>query len=401
MAEVPPAPHTPAAVAEAYFAALTSRDVEAMLACWAPGGREAIRGQVDTTAPDGVRAYFTELFAAVPDLGFRVLATTVEGERAVVRWELEGTFAGAPFGGIAATGRRIALEGMDELTIRDGLIQGNNAYTDSLGFARQVGLLPAKDSPADLRVLKAFNAKTRLASRLEASDAEAVADGVWRVRGGAPKKTFNVYLVEDEGGVLAFDAGIRQMTHGIRAAAARLGGLRRVVLGHAHADHRGAAAELAVPTWCHEADRADAEGDGGAHYFELGKLPFHGRLAFGKLLPYWDGGPVPITETLAEGDQVAGFEVVHIPGHAPGMVALWRPADRVALTTDCFYTVDPLTTIPGPPRVPHAAFNQDTEGARASIRKVAALAPAICWPGHAEAVRGDVADALETAAATT
>jgi len=41
-----------AAVAERYFAALADRDVEAMVALWAPGGREFIRGQVDTTAPD-------------------------------------------------------------------------------------------------------------------------------------------------------------------------------------------------------------------------------------------------------------------------------------------------------------------------------------------------------------
>ncbi|MBA2348736.1 MAG: ester cyclase [Solirubrobacterales bacterium] len=396
-----PKPPTPAKVAAAYFAALAARDVEAMVACWAPGGRELIRGQVDTTAPDGVRAYFTALFAAFPDLEFRVVATTVQKERAVVRWELSGTFAGAPFGGIEPTGARLELEGMDELTITDGLIQENNAFTDGMTFARQIGMLPAEGSPADQRVLKAFNAKSRLASRLQASGAEHVADGVWRVRGGMPKKTMNVYLVRDGDGVLAFDAGIRQMGRGIATAAAQLGGLTRIVLGHAHADHRGAAAELAVPTFCHADDQADAEGDGGAHYFDLSKLRFYGRAAFGRLLPFWDGGPVPITGTLAEGDDVAGFSVVHLPGHAPGLIALWRGEDRLALTSDCFYTVDPQTTIYGPPRVPLAAFNQDTEQARASIRKLAGYAPAAAWPGHAEPLTGDVAAALEQAAATT
>ncbi len=390
-----------AAVADAYFTAITARDVEGMVACWAPGGRENIRGQVDTTAPDGVREYFTGLFAAVPDLDFRVLAKTVEEERAVVRWELFGTFSGAAFGGVEPTGARIHLEGMDELTIRDGLIQENNAFSDAMTFARQIGMLPAEGTKADQRILKAFNAKSRLAARLECTGAEAVADGVWRVRGGIPKRSMNVYLVEDEGGVLAFDAGIKQMALGITLAAGRLGGLTRVVLGHAHADHRGSAAELGVPVLCHEADRADAEGDGGMHYFSLGTLPPHGRFAFGKLLPYWDAGPVQIADTVAEGDTVAGFEVVHLPGHAPGMMALLRRADGVALTSDCFYTVDPLTTVQGPPRLPHQAFNQDTEEARASIRKLATHAPAICWPGHAEALRGDVADQLETAAATT
>lgn len=396
-----PKPPTSAKVAAAYFAALARRDVEAMVACWAPGGREHIRGQVDTTAPEGVRDYFTGLFAAFPDLAFRVVATTVQKERAVVRWELEGTFAGAAFGGIEPTGARVRLEGLDELTVRDGLIQENNAFADGMTFARQIGMLPAEGSPADQRVLKAFNAKSRLASRLEASGAEDVADGVWRVRGGMPKKTMNVYLVRDGDGVLAFDAGIRQMSRGIATAAAQLGGLTRIVLGHAHADHRGAAAELAVPTFCHPDDRDDAEGDGGAHYFDLSKLRLYGRVAFGRLLPFWDGGPVPIAGTLSEGDDVAGFSVVHLPGHAPGLIALWRGGDRLALTSDCFYTVDPQTTIYGPPRVPLAAFNQDTEQARASIRKLAAFGPAAAWPGHAEPLTDDVAAALEQAAATT
>jgi hypothetical protein len=41
--------------------------------------------------------------------------------------------------------------------------------------------------------------------------------------------------------VTVFDAGISDMTLGLRRAAARLGGVKRVVLGHADCDHRGAA----------------------------------------------------------------------------------------------------------------------------------------------------------------
>jgi glyoxylase-like metal-dependent hydrolase (beta-lactamase superfamily II)/predicted ester cyclase len=403
------APAGPEAVAAAYFAALAARDVDAMVACWAPGGHEHIRGQVDTTAPEGVRAYFTQLFAAIPDLRLEVMATTVAGERAVVRWTMAGTFAGGPFGGIEATGARIALEGMDELTVRGGQIVANNAFTDSMSFARQIGMLPAEGSPADRRVLQAFNAKSRASARLATGGAEPVADGVWRVRGGFPGKTMNVYLVRDTqvappggrvgDGVLCFDAGVSAMTRGIARAAANLGGLTRVVLGHGHQDHRGAAPGLGVPVLCHPAERAFAEGDGGFSSFDLSRLNPVGRAMFRLLLPLWDGGPVAIAGTVEEGDDVAGFRVVHLPGHAPGLIGLWRVADRVALTTDCFYTLDPLTGRHGAARVPHAAFNVDTEQARASIRKLAALAPAAAWPGHAEPVRGDVRATLEAAAA--
>ena len=32
----------------------------------------------------------------------------------------------------------------------------------------------------------------------------------------------------------------------------------------------------------------------------------------------WDGGPVQISGTVSEGDEIAGFRVIHLPGHAPG-----------------------------------------------------------------------------------
>src|SRR5258705_810491 len=73
-------------VAKSYFDAIARRDIDAMVELWRPGGREFIRGQVDTTAPDGVRAFFTELFAAVPDFDLQVQDMVVEKERAPVPW---------------------------------------------------------------------------------------------------------------------------------------------------------------------------------------------------------------------------------------------------------------------------------------------------------------------------
>src|SRR5215213_5418106 len=73
---------------------------------------------------------------------------------------------------------------------------------------------------------------------------EPIARGVWLMRGGLPKRTMNVYLLEDDGGVTVFDAGIKEMAEPLRGVAERMGGLERVVLGHSHSDHRGAAAGL-------------------------------------------------------------------------------------------------------------------------------------------------------------
>lgn len=104
-----------------------------------------------------------------------------------------------------------------------------------------------------------------------------------------------------------------------------------------------------------------------------------------------------IAGTVEEGDDVAGFKVVHLPGHAPGLIALWRESDRLALTTDCFYTVD-MWGRGSAPHLPEATYNFDTDEARASMRKLAALEPAAAWPGHAKPVTGDVRGQLERAA---
>ena len=389
-------------VATRYFEALARRDLDAAAACWAPDGVDNVVGQVEARGPDGVRAYFGELFAAVPDFTIAVETIVAEGDRAAVRWDAAGTFAGeSAYQGIAPTGGRVAISGLDLMQVRDGLIVRNDAFPDGLGFARQVGMLPPQGSGAEAGFQRAFNAKTRAGRRLAGAPAEPVAEGVWRVRGGVPR-AMNVYLIEDDGGgVTVFDAGIKAMTTAIATAGSALGGINRVVLSHGHPDHRGAAPGLGAPVFCHPDDRADAEGDGGRHYFDPSKLRAYARPVYPHLLDFWDGGPVEISGVVREGEDVSGFRVVPIPGHAPGMIALFRERDGLALSADCFYTLDVQTGLHGPPRVPLAAFNLDTEQARAAIRALAELTPSAAWPGHAEPLTGDVAAQLERAAATT
>ena len=137
----------------------------------------------------------------------------------------------------------------------------------------------------------------------------------------------------------------------IASAASALGGINRIVLGHSHVDHRGAAPELRAPVFCHADDRAQAEGDGGLDYVDFDKLRAYARPFYRRILRVWDGGPVTIAGTIAEGDDVSGFRAVHIPGHSPGMIALFRERDGLMLSTDLVYTLDVQT---GPPSPPHA-----------------------------------------------
>ena len=385
-------------VARGYLAAINAHDIDAACSFWADGGRETIHGQVDTIAPDGVREHFTMLWAAVPDLAFEELSCTAEADRCTIRSRLTGTFAGTGrFQGAVPNGASIDVEVADNFVVADGKLVANDAYVDSMTVARQIGLLPPDGSSAQTALTRAINVRTKAASRT-VSDLEKAAEGVWRLRGGFPAKDFNVYFLEEADGVTVFDAGISAMTKAVAAAGARLGGIKRVVLGHAHVDHRGVAPGLGAPVLCHPADRADAEGDGGLHYFHYDRLNQLARRAYPRLLRMWDGGPVTIADTVDEGDEIAGFRVVHLPGHAPGMIALWRESDRVALTTDAFYLLDVQTGRPKPAQLPHDAFNFDSDAARASLRKLAALEPAICWPGHLGPLTGDVRGQLERAA---
>ncbi|HVA19898.1 MAG TPA: ester cyclase, partial [Solirubrobacteraceae bacterium] len=228
-------------VTRRYFEAIGAHDLDAAVAMWAQGGRENVRGQVDVTAPEGVRSFIGDLLGALPNLHVEILSTTTEDDRCALQWRFTGTFAGPrSFNGIAPTGDHIELEGVDVLQVRDGLIQSNDAFTDTMAVPRQIGMLPALHSPAEQRLMSAFNVKTRVRAGLAGGEAEMVATGVWVVQGGPGR--CNVFLIEnigDEGGVTMFDAGARTMTRAVASAGAKLGGIKRIVLSHAHTDHRG------------------------------------------------------------------------------------------------------------------------------------------------------------------
>jgi glyoxylase-like metal-dependent hydrolase (beta-lactamase superfamily II) len=232
---------------------------------------------------------------------------------------------------------------------------------------------------------------------------EPAADGLWLIRGGFPRRISNVYMIEDAGGVTLFDSGFKAMAPALAKAAEPFGGIKRVVLGHAHEDHRGAAPRLGAPIWCHADERSYAEHENKPHtdYYDFSAIPSPlVRAGFRLALPWFDGGPCVIDRALSEGDEVAGFRVVSLPGHSPGQIGLWREADRLALTTDCFYTLNPMKiTLPfGPPVCTHVAFDHDHERALASLVKLAGMEPAQAWPGHARPVIGDVGKQLRAAA---
>lgn len=173
---MPAKPPSAKQVATAYFEAIANRDLDAMEACWAPGSRDVLYGMADLRVPGSFREYFDGLFTAFPDFAMTVVDMVAYGDKAAVRWAATGTFTGpGKFEGLVATGAAIELEGLDLLTIRDGLIRENHAYTNATEMARQIGAMPPAGSLGERAMLGAVNARTaaialvrRLAARRSA-----------------------------------------------------------------------------------------------------------------------------------------------------------------------------------------------------------------------------------------
>jgi hydroxyacylglutathione hydrolase len=195
---------------------------------------------------------------------------------------------------------------------------------------------------------------------------------------GFPPFAINVYLI---GGVLV-DAGTR---HAAKRILRQLNGrtMTAHVLTHAHPDHQGASHEvcetLRIPLWCGERD-ADAMQDGRI----MERQPKHPiNTLIGWVMP----GPAhPIARRLREGDEVAGFQVLDVPGHSAGHIALWREDDRTLICGDVFTNIDTLTGIPGL-HEPKPFFTPDPARNRESMRRLAALEPAVIFFGHGRPLR--------------
>lgn len=145
------------------FAALAAKDVDRLADFWNEDTTEVIIAlQLEMVGEATLRAFFEELFTAVPDLQFEVETVhDVDEHTAIGQWRLVGTFSGGPFQRIEPTGKRVELRGIDVMRFEGDLLRRNEVYYDGLSFARQIGLLPSAHSLPDRGMTAAFNTLTR------------------------------------------------------------------------------------------------------------------------------------------------------------------------------------------------------------------------------------------------
>ena len=157
-------------VARSYFEAVGDRDLDAMESHYEPGSVGKIHGLVELHVGGNYREWFGNLFRAFPDWNFEVLDIVAEGEKAAVRWRARGTFNGdAKFEGMDPNGASVEVEGCDLVTIRDGKLVDNQAYSSGTEIMRQLGALPPQDSAPERGMIAALNLKTRAAGLLKRS----------------------------------------------------------------------------------------------------------------------------------------------------------------------------------------------------------------------------------------
>ncbi len=166
-----PAPRPPAGASNGEivrwtFEVLDAHDVSALRTMWTDATVERFPSSTVHGA-DGMAAYFEDLFAALPDLRMRVVALAENGEDVFVRWHMTGTHTGEPFEGLEATGRALAIDGMDHFVLRDGRVVSNFVVFDQMQYARAIGMMPPDGSAPDKAMKAAFNVKTKIAEKLK------------------------------------------------------------------------------------------------------------------------------------------------------------------------------------------------------------------------------------------
>jgi steroid delta-isomerase-like uncharacterized protein len=98
----------------------------------------------DIRGPEGFKEYVSIFRTAFPDIHLEIEDQVAEGDKVVTRWTGTGTHEGDLMG-IAPTGNKVTLPGMEIVRISGGkLAEGWEGY-DSMVLMEQLGVMPSPE----------------------------------------------------------------------------------------------------------------------------------------------------------------------------------------------------------------------------------------------------------------
>lgn len=209
---------------------------------------------------------------------------------------------------------------------------------------------------------------------------------VWCVR--RPLYLSCSYLVLQPDCVILVDTGMHvrgsDMLFGLQRAGRKPSDVGAILLTHWHNDHSGGAQALQQLTGApvHHSEREVANFTRSTPRTLLHRIsdrvPEIGPLGMLRgILGESPTRPVHAKSFAREGDVLAGgFEVLETPGHSPGHLSFWLPAERA------LFSGDALAVCSNRLAYMSRLLTHDPEQARASMRRCLELPARLICPGH-------------------
>ena len=128
-----------------YVERYNAGDLDGVMALYAD---DAVQGMPDGTfkGREAIRERLAMELAACPDVVHSVRSFVSDGDFFADEWTFAGTHTGPfvmPDGTeVPPTGKRLEVQGMEVVALRDGKIVLNTLYYDMLSVVAQMGLLP-------------------------------------------------------------------------------------------------------------------------------------------------------------------------------------------------------------------------------------------------------------------
>jgi glyoxylase-like metal-dependent hydrolase (beta-lactamase superfamily II) len=206
-------------------------------------------------------------------------------------------------------------------------------------------------------------------------------DGVVRLRepNVGPLDSCNMWLVKGSKASLLIDTGIGVAP--LAPLVRNLAGARLIcLLTHSHYDHMGGAHEFA-DRYVHPAEAATLERPTPEATMWRGWLTRESFLAAPSptfQFDQYEVKPAPPLAFVFDGDHIdlggRRLEILHVPGHSPGLIAVFDAATGALFTSDAIYDGPMFFDLAG----------SDRQNARQSVARLAGLGAKIIHPGHFE-----------------